>query len=292
MLEHSAMNSKVILTIDIEDWAQSTWDRSLEISDRALHNTQNILDILAKRGTTVTMFVLGKFAQKFPNIVKQIAEAGHEIASHGFGHIEVFHQTPEEFKADIQRSKDILEDLTGQQVLGYRAPDFSILSDNIWALEVLAEVGYIYDSSIFPIKHKQYGISWWPTGPVSVNLPSGSSIIELPLASLTFLGKRWPVAGGGYHRLLPRFMIYVAIKRYLKQNKPFVAYCHPYEFDSTELANLDIKISLRTRLHQGLGRRGFQKKFEYLLKSFEVTSALDVVRNCQLENYIVPMNYS
>jgi polysaccharide deacetylase family protein (PEP-CTERM system associated) len=289
---HSGINAKIILTSDIEDWAQSTWDRSLEITDYAWHNTQKLLDILAQRGKTATMFVLGKLAQKFPNLVKQIAAAGHEIGSHGFAHIEAFRQTPKEFKEDIQRSKNLLEDLTGQQVLGYRAPDFSILSENLWALEILAEAGYIYDSSIFPFKHSRYGISWWPTRPVSVNLPSGKSIIELPLATLTFWGKRWPVAGGGYHRLLPRFMIYRAVKRYLQQDKGFVAYCHPYDFNPEELGTLHLNIPWRTKLHQGLGRRGFRSKFEYLLESFETMHALDAVRNYQWEDYPLPKAYS
>ena len=260
----------LLLSMDVEDWAQSTWDRSLPISDRAADNTQRVLDVLGKHGVQITMFVLGKFAERFPALVRRMRDEGHEIASHGYGHVEVFRQTPSEFESDVLHSVRLLEDICGVQVVGYRAPDFSIVANNLWALQVLASLGLKYDSSIFPIAHNRYGIASWPTGPVRVALADQQSLVELPIATTTIYRKRLPVAGGGYHRLLPLSAIDWAVRRTLGDGRPFVAYCHPYEFDPHEFSALSVRIPLKTRLHQGLGRGGFQRKFENLLTSFRI----------------------
>lgn len=278
---HPTLNgpASLVITVDVEDWPQSTWDHSLEITRRAQRNTERLLDMLSEHGKTVTMFVLGKFAECFPDTLKRIAREGHEVASHGYGHIEIFQQTPAQFREDVHRGKSFLEDLIGKPVLGYRAPDFSVLLKTIWALEILAEVGFQYDSSIFPIKEGRYGIGAWPTQVVRVRLPSGNSIVELPPATLTMLGRRWPLAGGGYHRLLPWSVIRTAIASHLRNRGPFIAYCHPYEFDHREFAELDLQIPLKTRLHQGLGRRGFRSKFERMLATFDVQKAAEVMHS-------------
>jgi polysaccharide deacetylase family protein (PEP-CTERM system associated) len=222
------------------------------------------------------MFVLGKFAEKFPKIIKRIASEGHEIASHGYGHIEIFNQTPLQFRKDIGRAKELLEDLIGKPVIGYRAPDFSIISSTIWAFEILAEQGYEYDSSVFPIISARYGIASWPVFPVCMQLKSGRSIVELPLSTIKAFGRNWPVSGGGYHRLLPSQIILWAIKQVHQAGRPFIAYCHPYEFDALEFDTLKNKIPLKTRLHQGLGRQSFQPKFEKMLSFFEIVQARHV----------------
>jgi polysaccharide deacetylase family protein (PEP-CTERM system associated) len=271
-----ADNPRLVVSVDVEDWPQSTWDHALEITPRAARNTERVLDILAAHGQSATMFVLGKFAERFPETVRRIAREGHEVASHGYGHLEVFHQSPAEFGDDVRRSKQLLEAITGQPVRGYRAPDFSIVPSTLWALDVLAEEGFQYDSSIFPISMSRYGIQGWPVGPVKVCLSSGRSIVEVPITTLTWMGRRWPVAGGGYHRLLPWSIIRWAVRHSLRQNESFMAYCHPYEFDAAEFATLNLDIPLRTRLHQGLGRRGFQPKFERLLTQFRVVPACEV----------------
>lgn len=266
----------LIVSVDVEDWPQSTWNHSLDITERARRNIEHLLDILAQHGKNITMFVLGKFAERFPETVKRIFNDGHEVASHGYGHIEIFRQSPTLFRNDVYRAKCLTEDLIGQPVIGYRAPDFSIVPATTWAFEILAEQGYKYDSSIFPIKASRYGIKEWPPHPVRVWLPSGHSIVELPIGTMTLFGRRWPVAGGGYHRLLPWVFIRWSINHQLITNKkaePFMTYCHPYEFDDKEFADLDLGIPLFTRLHQGLGRRGFHKKFEHLLTNFEVVQA-------------------
>jgi polysaccharide deacetylase family protein (PEP-CTERM system associated) len=269
-------SGQLVVSVDVEDWPQSTWDHELEITPRAARNAERVLDTLAAQGRKATMFVLGKLAERFPETVQRMAREGHEVAAHGYSHVEIFRQSPAEFREDVSRSKQLLEELIGQPVLGYRAPDFSIVSSTTWALEILAEVGYQYDSSIVPIQMSRYGIEGWPVDPVRVCLPSGRSIIELPIATVPFLGRKWLVAGGGYHRLLPWPAIRWAVRQRLSRQEPFMAYCHPYEFDPDEFGALEMVIPLKTRLHQGLGRRGFQPKFERLITTFQVIQARDL----------------
>jgi len=276
---------QVVITIDVEDWPQSTWDHSPNITPRAAANLERLLEILAEHRHTATMFVLGKFAETFPECVKRIAKEGHEIATHGHGHLQIFHQSPIQFREDVSRTKGYLEDLLGQPVVGYRAPDFSITRQTLWAVEILAELGFRYDSSIFPIRHSRYGIPGWPLRPVRVKLKSGQSIVELPIATLSCAGRCWPVGGGGYHRLLPWSVIKWAIVHNLRRQLPFVAYCHPYEFDANEFSELDVHIPLATRLHQGLGRRGFRAKFESMLASFDSISAARLAMDFQSPDY-------
>lgn len=277
-----------VVTVDVEDWPQSTWDNSLSISPRAAKNVESLLDILAAHRHTVTMFVLGKFAEGYPTCVKRIAKEGHEIASHGHGHIPIFRQSPSQFREDVRRAKCYLEDLIGQPVTGYRAPDFSVTRQTLWAVEILAELGFQYDSSIFPIRHTRYGIPGWPVHPVRVKLESGQNIVELPIATLSLAGRCWPVGGGGYHRLMPWLLIKWAILHNFRCQQPFVAYCHPYEFDPKEFAELGMQIPLRTRLHQGLGRRGFRAKFERLLESFDSIPAARLALDFQSLDYDLP----
>ena len=281
----NSRKNELVMSVDVEDWLQSTWDHSLGLTERASRNAEKLLDILAKHGKTVTMFVLGKFAGRFPNIVKRISAEGHEVASHGYGHIEIFRQSPAEFRDDVSRSKALLEDLVGKPVLGYRAPDFSIISKTTWALDILAEQGFQYDSSIFPIKNKHYGITNWPVYPVQIRLKSGKAIVELPIATITGFGRNWPVAGGGYHRLLPIQIIRWAIKRVHQEGRPFIAYCHPYEFDASEFIAFQSIIPLKTRLHQGLGRKSFQSKFENILITFEIIQARHAALERDLPDY-------
>jgi polysaccharide deacetylase family protein (PEP-CTERM system associated) len=272
---------RVLATVDVEDWPQSTWDRSLPIGERAARNTENLLDLLGNLDKRVTMFVLGKFGERFPKVVQRIAREGHEVASHGYGHVEIFRQTPEVFRQDILRAKKVLEDILGAPVLGYRAPDFSVMPGTSWALEILAETGHQYDSSIFPIRHRRYGFPGWPAHPTRVRLRSGNSIMELPIGTVRAIGRRWPAGGGGYHRLLPGALIQWAVGRSLREQGVFVAYCHPYEFDPLEFRELNLAIPLRIRLHQGLGRRGFRGKFERLLGSFGTVQGREVAREAR-----------
>lgn len=266
MSERSDRNVAVI-TVDVEDWPQSTWDRQLPITERAAGNTKRLLDLFDRLQIRATMFVLGKFALRFPDVVRAIDSRGHEVACHGSDHEEVFHQSPKEFRRDVEAAKSTLEDLIGRAVLGYRAPDFSIVQGTLWALQILANLGFAYDSSIYPIRGGRYGIPDWPRGPTQVSLPGGLSIVEFPLSTVRWVGRNWPVSGGGYHRLLPGRLTRIFAAQIL-QERPFVLYCHPYEFDPGEFAALDLAIPLKTRIHQGLGRRRFQARFEAFARRF------------------------
>ena len=264
----------LVCTVDVEDWAQSTLDPELPISDRAGPNMEHLLDVLAEENAKATCFVLGKFAEKFPACVKRIAAEGHEVASHGYGHVDVFRLSPAQFREDVRRSKGQLEALTGMPVKGYRAPDFSIVKESLWALDILAEEGFLYDASINPAVLARFGVPDFPAQPVRLDLNEGRHLVELPVATLEVFRRKFPVAGGGYHRLLPFPFIQWAIEKTVLAGEVFAAYCHPYEFDPDEFAHLGMRLPLKTRLHQGLGRRGFEAKFRRMLKEFEPTLAI------------------
>lgn len=276
--------SPPVISIDVEDWPQSTWDRSLPITDRAVDNTRRVLRLLRETEVRVTMFVLGKLAERFPQVVKEIRADGHEVACHGYGHLEITQQSPDEFLADIRRAKELLEQITGEKVKGYRAPDFSIVRSTLWALDALVEAGFEYDSSVMPVRHPRYGISDWPVVPVRVNLGRGNSILEAPLATFHALGINWPVGGGGYHRLLPGFASrYFA--RQVMRAAPFVFYCHPYEFDVKELKEIPLPVPLSVRLHQGTGRRWFEQRFRSFVRCFGGQSMHDMLSSQQWSEF-------
>jgi len=252
--------------VDVEDWPQSTWDRNLPITERSVINTHRLLQILREARVRATMFVLGKLAESFPDVVRQIHLEGHEVASHGYGHFEVFKQSRKEFEADVRRSKDILESIIGVQVKGYRAPDFSITRESLWALDVLADAGFRYDSSIFPIRHARYGIPDWPGFPVRVVLARGD-IVEFPIATIRFGGHNWPAGGGGYNRLLPGTVSRFIAERVMT-SAPYVFYCHPYEFDRAELREIPLDLPRRVRIHQGFGRQWSLARLKLFLEKF------------------------
>lgn len=273
----------LVCTIDVEDWAQSTLDTDMPISDRAGPNMERVLDVLAEENVKATCFVLGKFAEKFADTVRRIAAEGHEVASHGYGHVDVFHLSPTQFREDIRRSKGQLEEMTGMPIKGYRAPDFSIVKQSLWALDILAEEGFLYDASINPAVLARFGLPGFPPQPVRMPLRGDLTLVELPVATMKLLGRFLPVAGGGYHRLLPYSLIRWVIERAVLAGEVFMAYCHPYEFDPDEFKHLGYSLPLKTRLHQGLGRRGFEKKFRQMLREFETVLAIQVAEKTMTE---------
>ena len=270
-------SSNLIISIDIEDWAQSSFNRNLPLSPRSAANTLYVLDLLAKKNIKATMFVLGRFAKKFPDVVKRIDQAGHEVESHGMNHIEIFKQSRREFREDILDSKNLLEQITGKTVKGYRAPDFSVLRQTLWSLEVLAECGYEYDSSIFPVRLNRYGIHTWPDEPRRVLLSNGGSILEFPIAAFRYLRKNWPIGGGGYFRLIPWNIMNFLVGRSLRNGRVFVFYCHPFEFDYKEFRVIPHYIPWKFRIHQGLGRRRFENRFISLIAKYGGQPFSDVI---------------
>ena len=197
---------------------------------RVERNTQVILDVLDQQGIKATMFVLGWVAERNKPLVKRIVDAGHELASHGYGHELITAQHPNSFREDIRRAKKILEDIGGKPVLGYRAPTFSITKETEWALPILVEEGYRYDSSIVPIVHDYYGIPGAQPTIHTLNTDSGS-IIEVPPSTCKLAGFTLPIAGGGYFRLFPYPILKKLLRRVEAQGQPLIMYLHPWELD-------------------------------------------------------------
>lgn len=229
------------LTVDVEDYFQvsafehcvdrADWD-SMEL--RVENNTARILDLFDEFGVKGTFFTLGWVAERAPGLVRRIADRGHEIACHGYGHQLVYDIGPDKFREDIHRAKAILEDQAGKPVLGYRAPSYSIVNRSLWALDILIDEGFKYDSSIFPIYHDRYGIPDAPRFPYDIER-EGGTIREFPLTTKFFsvLGKEMniPVAGGGYLRLFPVNLIRKALQSVNDAGNPVVVYFHPWEID-------------------------------------------------------------
>jgi polysaccharide deacetylase family protein (PEP-CTERM system associated) len=234
------MRSKIVnaMSIDVEDYFQvSAFDDVVSrdawetMPSRVVGNTERLLALFDQYGVKATFFVLGWVAERFPALVADIAKAGHEVASHGYGHRLVYDQTPEHFREDVRKAKDIIEQLADQPVRGYRAPSYSITGKSLWALDVLAEEGYSYDASIFPIRHDRYGIPDAPRHlhPIGKN---GHALLEAPPSTVRLAGTNLPVAGGGYFRLLPYAWTKWGIGHInTQEKKPAIFYLHPWEVD-------------------------------------------------------------
>lgn len=284
------------LTVDVEDWVQSVLDPDLPLTDRFHTNTLRVLELLGRHQVRATFFVLGLVAEKRPDLVRAIHQAGHEVASHGYGHRLVTRQSPAEFRADVDRSKKLLEDITGSMVLGYRAPAFSVVSETLWALDVLVETGHAYDSSIFPIRMRRYGMDATPWHPHRRRTPGGAELIEVPVASVDAMGRRWPIGGGGYLRLLPGRIVQAGVARLNRRGAPATLYVHPYEFALRELVELarepDLRgrISWRLRIHQNLGRSRVAARLERLLTAATYSTVADMLEREGLTPRVGPIH--
>jgi polysaccharide deacetylase family protein (PEP-CTERM system associated) len=256
------------LTIDLEDWYQSSVDRSASITARVVHNTCLLLKFLDEMDVKATFFAQGKVAERFPELIRNIHNLGHEVQSHGYSHIPVHHLSVAAFRDDVSRSSDILASITGQKVTAYRAPDFSINEQNSWALDVLAECGIQVDSSIFPMKTWRYGVSGTPLQPYELTTPNGSSLLEVPVAVGAFRKRRIPIAGGGYLRLLPYLIIRHVMRAIETEVRPAVVYCHPYEFAANEIDEYAGEVDPLFAIYQKLGRRRVVRRLKLLLQDF------------------------
>lgn len=227
------------LTFDVEDYYQvSAFEPVVRFEDwdlyesRVERNTTKILERLAEAGATATFFLLGWVAERHPRLVKAIQGAGHEIASHGYRHRLLYNMSREEFLEDTRRSKRILEDLSGVPVVGYRAASCSIIEETLWCLNVLQELGFQYDSSIFPVHHDRYGIPHHNRFPHRISGPDGNGMWEFPMSTVRLGKVNVPIAGGGYFRLLPYSFVRWGIRRINeKERQPAVIYLHPWELD-------------------------------------------------------------
>lgn len=226
------------LTVDVEDYFQVSafedivnprdWDT---MEQRVVGNTERVLALLAAYRISATFFIVGWIAEKNPQLVRAIQQQGHTIAAHSFWHRRVYNLSPEDFRADAQQCKLLLESITNQPVLGYRAPSYSISNKSLWALDILKELGFQYDSSIFPVYHDTYGIPHSPRFPY--RHPNG--LLEYPLSTWRFLALTIPIAGGGYFRLFPYWFTRAAFKSInYKERMPFIFYFHPWEIDPNQ----------------------------------------------------------
>jgi polysaccharide deacetylase family protein (PEP-CTERM system associated) len=291
MVSWQAMNPSNYLTIDVEDYYQVSAFESLvpkgewrNYPSRVVQNTRIILAILEEYGVKATFFILGWTAENHPDLVKEIAAAGHEVGCHSYQHKLVYNQTPEEFRRDTAKAKDILEQICGKPVHGYRAPSYSITSRSLWALHILHELGFTYDSSIFPIHHDRYGIPSAPRYPFIWNLSAtapqinqidatdsnvekSNCLLEYPLSTITLLGKNIPVSGGGYFRLFPYWFTRYALHKINRRDKrQFVFYLHPWEFDPEQPRFNNASAFSRFRHYNNLAKTG--TRFSRLLQDF------------------------
>ena len=266
-----------LLSFDVEEYFQveaaarggvtpDTWDA---YPHRLAPAVDRILQALADHGTSATFFVLGWVARHEPAIVRRIADAGHEIASHGMGHRMLQHLDAAAFREDVDEARRRLEDLAGRPVRGYRAPTFSVTHRTAWAIDVLAEAGFGYDSSVFPIRHDRYGVPGAPTGPHRARGPGGGTLLEIPPLTLRLAGTAWPVGGGGYLRLLPRRVPARALRRAARGGTPGMVYLHPWELDPDQPV---LPMSRLSRFRHRVGLRRTEDKLRWLLARFPFTS--------------------
>jgi polysaccharide deacetylase family protein (PEP-CTERM system associated) len=236
-------------------------------------NVRKLLALFDEAGARGTFFVLGWVAERHPRLVKEIAARGHEIACHGFSHRLVYDQPPEEFHAETLRAKKLLEDLTGSAVLGYRAASYSIVRRSLWALDVLVELGFAYDSSIFPVRHDRYGIPDAERMPHRLATPAGKVIVEWPLSTARVFGARLPVSGGGYFRLLPYWLTRWGLNSINRREaRPFIFYLHPWEIDP---AQPRVQASWLSRFRHYTNLDGCEDRLRRLLREFRFGTARD-----------------
>ncbi len=263
---------KNAMTIDVEDYFQvsafaphiprNQWD---SLPCRVERNVMRILDMLDEQPAKATFFTLGWVAERYPHLVREIVGRGHELASHGYGHLRATDQTEMEFRTDVTHAKKLLEDLSGVSVNGYRAPSFSIGARNLWAFDVLSDAGYQYSSSVYPIKHDHYGM---PDAPRFAFKSNQHGLLEVPPTTLNMLGRNLPASGGGYFRLLPYSVSAWMMRRVNEQDgNACIFYFHTWEIDPGQPRQRGISMKTRFRHYVNLSR--MEGRLTRLLKDFQ-----------------------
>jgi polysaccharide deacetylase family protein (PEP-CTERM system associated) len=279
------------MTFDVEDYfhvgafadriRKEDWGT---FPSRVESNTERSLTLLGEAGYKGTFFILGWVAERFPQLIRRIAEAGHELACHSSEHRRVFLMTPGAFREDTLRAKKAIEDASGVRIRGYRAPSFSITTKSLWAFEILVESGFEYDSSIFPVRHPNYGMSCVPRTPFVVSTPSGS-LLEFPLPTLAFRGRRSPLTGGAYLRLLPYAYTRWAIRLLNEtEGQPVCVYAHPWELDPQQPR---IEASLTGWMRHYIGLATMESKLRKLLRDFEFCTLESLLAVCRRSDFIL-----
>ncbi len=270
------------LTFDIEEYfhaevcadvvKREEWPT---LESRVAQATERLLELLAETGTTATFFVLGWVAVRHPTLVRAIAAEGHEVACHGYDHEMITRLSPTRFASDVRRAKAAVEDAAGLGVIGYRAPTFSVVRETLWSLEVLAEEGFQYDSSIFPIVHDRYGIPDAPRFPHLVKAGASSAIVEFPLSTVTRFGYRFPVAGGGYFRLMPYAVTSWAVRQLnAREGQPAIVYLHPWEIDPGQPR---LPVGRLAHFRHSVNTGSTVSKLRRLLRDFDFGPVRDVL---------------
>lgn len=269
--QSDSRNIKNAMTIDVEDYFQvSAFSNNISLEQWRSHdcrverNMARILELFDRHDVKGTFFTLGWIAQNYPNIVKQIVAEGHELASHGRNHVRVYEQSPQEFSDDIRATKQLLEDIGGVEVKGYRAASFSIDERNLWAYDCLAEAGYRYSSSIYPLQHDHYGM---PSAPRFSFYAHDSGLIEVPISTVKLMNRLWPSGGGGYFRFFP----YVISRQLIqtvntKEKRSAIFYLHPWEIDPEQPRQK--KIPLKTKFRHYVNLQHTYNRLNKLLKDF------------------------
>lgn len=269
------------MTIDVEDYfhvsaftsivQRSDWDR---LESRVCASTDRLLTILDRAGVRATCFVLGWVADRYPDLIARICAAGHEVASHSYDHGLVYDRSPDDFRRDLARARDAIERACGITAVGYRAPSYSITERSLWALDVLVEEGYDFDSSIYPIRHDRYGIPSWRRHIHAVEA-NGRRIVELPGSTIRRLGTNLPMGGGGYFRLLPYRWTSAGIRRLNEvERQPAIFYLHPWEIDPGQ-PRLPAPPLTRFRHYRGL--ESVEARLERLLDEFRFGTISEVL---------------
>ncbi|MDX2165618.1 MAG: DUF3473 domain-containing protein [Deltaproteobacteria bacterium] len=270
-----------ILTVDVEEYFHpnamdaavdpSQWD---VLPRRVEQNTQRLLDVLSAHEVRATFFVLGWVAERLPRLVGEIARRGHEVACHGYAHRLVYRLGPQRFRDDVRRGRQVLEDCLGARVAGYRAASYSIVASALWALDVLIDEGFEYDSSIFPVRHDLYGIPGFPRFAVRLRRGAGE-IVEIPPSTVHLVGRNWPVAGGGYFRLLPYWVTRRAVRRLNQRDRhPAMVYVHPWELDVDQPR---LPAGRLSRFRQYTNLRRTEARLQRLLREFAFAPIREVI---------------
>ena len=299
----TSLNSKIgtgAFTVDVEDGVsiamRDAFHKVVPQTDRVVRTTQNILELLDKHQTKGTFFILGEVAQDFPKLITEIADLGHEIGVHGYHHLQFFRMTPTKAKEELSSAKKLIEDITGNEVKGHRAPAFSIIPKTAWGLEVISEVGFQYDSSIIPIKSSRYGWAGFPKDIVTMTLESGKSIIEVPISTVNYFGKSVPFSGGSYMRLFPKWFIQSIFEKQSK-NRPIIHYMHPYELDTTpyptyyfeELKKSTLLKELKMRSNW-INRGSVYDKLDTILNRHSFTTLHNIIEKANENQSISSLN--
>ena len=279
-----------VISVDVEDYYhveafadivdREQWD---SYPSHVEANTRRLLDLFDECGVTGTFFILGWVAERQPKLVREIVARGHEPACHSYWHRLIYKLTPEEFHADTKRAKNCIEQAAGEPVYGYRAPSFSVTARSAWALDVLADLGFRYDSSVFPVKHDVYGVPDAPRHPFSVDTSSGR-MIEFPMATFRLKsgGPNLPVAGGGYLRIFPYWYTRMGVRRAWREGLPVISYIHPWEVDP-EQPRISGRLKSRLRHYTNLSKT--EERLRKLIGLGAFSSFRDSGLECAAPNY-------